>query len=117
MIKVANSLVALTAFKQANKDESKNLLYSDPRVVGVGSSLLGGGLSAGLFHLIAKEKNKTLLNYLLAATAGAIPSGILGYQLRDGFNIAAQNPGNSPEDALPGAIADETGKAKDFKNS
>lgn len=63
MIKIANNL---------------QKLYNNPTAMGVGSGLLGGGLSAGLFHFLADKEKRTLVNYLLAASAGALPAGVVG---------------------------------------
>jgi hypothetical protein len=107
MIKISNNLLKLA---------KTNLpLHRNPLIVGAGTGLLGGGVGAGLFHLMAKEEDKSLLNYLLAASSGALPAGYLGYAIQDSFNWRSKNPANTPQEAIPGAIAEETEDAEKAK--
>lgn len=107
MIKIANNLTALSLHKAATVDSMTDLLKS-PTAVGVGSGLIGSGVGAGLFHLLAKKQNKTLLNYLLAAAAGGVPAGLAGSQipqLIDSFNFIGGLKGKTQEERIANEIA------------
>jgi hypothetical protein len=96
MIKIANNLKTLSLLKAANNEESA--LLENPSVVAALSALAGGGVGAGAFHLLAKKKNRNLTNYLLAASAGALPAGLLGYKVRKSVNLFNQTQGSTPEE-------------------
>lgn len=98
MIKVANNL---------------QKLVSSPLVIGTGVGLLGGGLGAGLFHLLANKEKRTLINYLLAATAGAVPTGYVAGTLTDSINTwKAEKELGNPDMNPSVAIEQEAESAK-----
>lgn len=120
MIKIANNLTALSLHKAATVDSMADLLKS-PTAVGIGSGLIGSGVGAGLFHLLAKKQNKTLLNYLLAAAAGGVPAGLAGSQipqLIDSFKFIGGFEGKNKEERIAEEIAaSSAGAAKELEDA
>jgi len=116
MIKLANNLSVLIAKQAENSDYD---WMADKKIMAPASAVLGTGLGAGIFHLMAPKDKKTLLNYLLASGAGGVAGaglGIMGADAKDAFNNVAkeQAAGNTSGDPNV-AVQQETDKARKAK--